>query len=762
MLYFLLLPLALFVLLFGLRYLLTALHLGKLRLQSPEYCPIGAQQVPVYLKALFQAPLAELKQLGFKPCCYIQIRGLAKTEPESLISLLLYHPGCMTYAILGVKLLTEPVDLFEVDFYTLFADPTPTEQALLITLNGKAYGVVGSIPQAILQDPYAVDLASQWQMHQQTLSQIDKTACGLAPDRFIGVLEASLHRYMDHLQQSRMAVKAEPGELRLTGRAIWAQTGKTVQGAAKLNRLLQKRRASTRASGSPELTDIPIEIEVQSYRRMEFMQRDLLGRKFRGWMLWISLGLFLVTYTQFLNSQTFTLFIAALMLHEGGHLLAMKLFGYRDLALLFLPFLGALATAHKQNASLSQKFWISLAGPLPGLLLGLGLLVLTQGQESGWLVEAGWVLVGLNLFNLLPIYPLDGGQIADLLVFSRHPYLGVGFKGLGVLMLGLLGLGQPMMLIFAGLIAMSIPTSFRAAKLTVKLRQSLGQQPVEVSETADAAALNLIFQTLKQQGHGRLPFAQRFSLAKSLLLSRHELQSRWWTRLGLGLVYSASLAIGVGGTILTVLPVEALWETSQIALGRHQEMQQNRIDRATKALAANPNDLEAYRQRAEARLMLQDQEGALADYDQIVRLVPNDTEARLQRATYRLIKGDNQAAIQDYDVVLRQDVQNQRALIGRAQIYTALKNYRSALTDYNALVQLTPSESWVYVGRGHVRQQLRDHKGAIADANAALKLEPEYFDAYQLRSDARRSLGDLQGAKADQQRADQLAETWHD
>jgi hypothetical protein len=40
------------------------------------------------------------------------------------------------------------------------------------------------------------------------------------------------------------------------------------------------------------------------------------------------------------------------------------------------PFLGALATARKDDATLSQKFWISLAGPLPGLSLGIALLMI--------------------------------------------------------------------------------------------------------------------------------------------------------------------------------------------------------------------------------------------------------------------------------------------------------------------------------------------------------------------------------------------------
>ncbi len=759
MLYLLLVPLALYGLTLGLRYLLTFLHLRKLRIQSPEYRLIVASQVPAYLKTLFQTPLAELKSFGFKPCCYVQIRGLAKTEPASLIGLLLYHPGHKTYAILGVKLLAETADLFEIDFYTLF-----TDQTLLLTLNGRAYGVVGQIPQVILQDPYAVDTATQWQMHEQTLGQLDKTACGLAPDRFVAVLQARLHQYIDHLLQTKLACKAEPGLLRLTLPAIWRQTGQSLRGMSKYNQLLQRRR---RASSGPVPSpaagpaaapiEIPVEIEVQSYQRMEFLQRDLLGRKFRSWMLWISLALFLITYTQLFNSQTFGLFIAALLLHEGGHLLAMKLFGYRDLALLFLPFLGALATAHKQDASLSQKFWISLAGPLPGLLLGLALLAFTTQQQldSGWLIEAGWILIGLNLFNLLPIYPLDGGQIADLLLFSRHPYVGVGFKGLGVLLLGLLGLGQPMLLLFAGLIALSIPTSFRAAKLTLKLRQPLSTAP------ADPEALRLIFQTLKQQGHGRLPFAQRYSLAKNLLLSRRELEATGLARLGLGLVYSFSLGVGLVGAAAALLPLGLPWgDPGQALLSRYQLEQQRQIDQATEALAANPHNLDAYKQRALARTNLQDQQGALADYNQILQLAPQDTEARLRRAMYRSLTGDHLAAIQDYDLILHQDAQNQEALHARAQSYMLLQNYRKALADYSTLIQLAPADSWLYLERGQVRQELRDYQGALADANAVLRLEPAHPDAYQLRSEARRSLGDLPGAEADQQQADRLAETW--
>jgi Zn-dependent protease len=121
--------------------------------------------------------------------------------------------------------------------------------------------------------------------------------------------------------------------------------------------------------------------------------------------------------------------VGVLLFHEGGHVLAMKIFGYRDVTMLFIPFLGALATAKKEDASLTEKVLISLAGPVPGLVIGIGLAIAFSNENPlsivsdnpSWIMPLSWTLIGLNLFNLLPVYPLDGGQIADLLLFSSNP-----------------------------------------------------------------------------------------------------------------------------------------------------------------------------------------------------------------------------------------------------------------------------------------------------------------------------------------------------
>lgn len=748
---YLIYPIALYLIVVGLRYLMTFLQLRKLTLQYAQFQIHAQKTVPDYVRLLFQAPIAELKALGFKPCCYLQVQPITKFEPPTVWELLFFHPQEKTYAEVSIRLLAEPANLFQVTFYNLFCD-----RSFLITMNAQAYGLLGEIPRAIVQDPYAPDWSSQWQTHQTKLTELNETAYGPPPKTFVKELQTRLQHYLDGLVETKVLTKTQPGEFQLRWSAAFHQTVRSVQGNQKVAKLMQVQRRQAQADSV-----LPIELEVQNFQRMEFLQRDLVGRKFRTWLLLGSLAIFLVSYMQVFNAGMFGLFIAALLLHEAGHLLAMKGFGYRNLALLFLPFLGALATAHKEDASLSQKFWISLAGPLPGLLLGIGLAFLTQsGSYSAWVSEASWILIGLNLFNLLPIYPLDGGQIADLLLFSRHPYLGVIFKMIGVLLLGLLGLQQPVLLIFAALIAWGIPASFRVAKVSTQFRKTLRQDVTKDRTTL----LHLIFAQLQQMGHGKLPFVQRYTMAKALLQSQRELHARRGTRVALGLVYSLSLFGGIFGTLQALLP-EWSMVLSYNLQGPEQMMakmkadRQHDIDQATAALQKNPDDIQSYRKRAEARLLLRDHQGVLADYDQLVRLQPQDIPTLLERARYRVMFNNSQGAIQDYARVLQLNPKEIQAYRGRAQAYTSLENHAAAIADYDALIRLTPNEAWDYLDRGFARQAIKDYQGAIADANQALEFQPKEPDAYRLRSEAKRELGDAQGALADQEKAKQLYET---
>lgn len=752
---YLIYPIAIYALLIFIRYLITFLLLCKTTLQYPKYQVPTSDKVPVYLKKLFKTPVMELEKFGFKPCSYLQIESMVKSYPPITWEILLYNKALKTYAMVGLRRPVEPVNLFDIGFYTFFQD-----RSVLLTMNGKAHGLLDEIPNYIIQDPYTAQTSVQWQTHQDGLNQLSatKTPCSLAPETFAKALQTYGKNYVNCLAKAGKIWQIQGAEsFQLNWLAALKMLNKILHGGKKTVAIVKQRKQQAKTDSTIQV-EIPVELEVEGFQRMEQMQQGLVGKRFRTWLLVGSLGLFIVSYTKFFAPHSLAIFLAALIFHEGGHLLAMKLCGYQDTSVLFVPFLGAVATARKEDATLTQKFWISLAGPLPGLILGVALAIATRdGSYPVWVKEASWMLIGLNLFNLLPVYPLDGGQIADLLLFSGHPYIGVLFKVFGVILLVLLGLGKPMLLLFAILIALTIPNSFRSAKAYSKFPQELRQNlPADRDHL-----LHSIFKHMKQWGSSNLPFSKRYALAKYLIQRHYESHTKWTTRVLLIIVYCGSLLGGIAGSLQAISPrwvslLSYSFESPKKIRDRITKDKQQEVERATEALRNNPLDVDAYVKRARARTWLRDPKGALADYDQVVRLKPNNISYRLTRAGFRSTLRDHQGAIQDYDQVLRLNPRDLETYRKRAHIRNMLGDYKKAFDDYSEIIRLDSKNIWAYLDRGYVCQKLQDYKGAIADANSAIALKPNQPDAYTLRSEVRRRLGDDKGALADAQKADAL------
>lgn len=110
--------------------------------------------------------------------------------------------------------------------------------------------------------------------------------------------------------------------------------------------------------------------------------------------------------------------IAVITIHELGHFLAMKFFGYQNVSLMFIPLLGAYTAGQKEDVPYSQELITLFAGPVPGIVAGMILLPFVNIEEPGLFGNICFMLLGLNLFNMLPIIPLDGGRIFDKL-FTR-------------------------------------------------------------------------------------------------------------------------------------------------------------------------------------------------------------------------------------------------------------------------------------------------------------------------------------------------------
>lgn len=135
----------------------------------------------------------------------------------------------------------------------------------------------------------------------------------------------------------------------------------------------------------------------------------------------ISIALFFVVFITLVSENNYLLaieVIGILLLHEFGHLAMMKIFGYKSLNMLFIPFIGAFVSGNKIKVSQKQKVWISLMGPMPGILIGLTLFIYALYVQPDYLlVELSLLLLAINVVNIIPLDPLDGGHILETLFF---------------------------------------------------------------------------------------------------------------------------------------------------------------------------------------------------------------------------------------------------------------------------------------------------------------------------------------------------------
>lgn len=104
--------------------------------------------------------------------------------------------------------------------------------------------------------------------------------------------------------------------------------------------------------------------------------------------------------------------ILAIILHEGFHMLAARFFGVALFSFRPSPF-GIRARLRGTPKSFKKQTFIFLAGPMGNLLLALILC-----QSKGFLNNLFEANLAIGLFNLLPMYPLDGGQIF-IIVFYK-------------------------------------------------------------------------------------------------------------------------------------------------------------------------------------------------------------------------------------------------------------------------------------------------------------------------------------------------------
>jgi Zn-dependent protease len=122
-------------------------------------------------------------------------------------------------------------------------------------------------------------------------------------------------------------------------------------------------------------------------------------------------------------------FVGLIFIHEMGHVIAVKAKGLPFKGMLFIPFVGA-AVAWSNAKNIKDEAEVAIAGPLAGAIgsaICLGVAVLFPVEGTMWLLPLAYIGFFLNLLNLAPVWPLDGGRVFDAI--NRRVWI-LGFLGL--------------------------------------------------------------------------------------------------------------------------------------------------------------------------------------------------------------------------------------------------------------------------------------------------------------------------------------------
>jgi Zn-dependent protease len=132
------------------------------------------------------------------------------------------------------------------------------------------------------------------------------------------------------------------------------------------------------------------------------------------WSWWFAIGL-----------------VVLLFVHEMGHVLEARRQGLPVSAPMFIPFLGALISLRQLPHDVWREARLALAGPIVGTVGALAFWAVGVATDRDFFIAMAYVGFFLNLFNLLPIVPLDGGRA----VAALHPaFWLLGLIGLAALL----------------------------------------------------------------------------------------------------------------------------------------------------------------------------------------------------------------------------------------------------------------------------------------------------------------------------------------
>lgn len=407
--------------------------------------------------------------------------------------------------------------------YTIYLWNTYIDGKALLTVNGMLQAMVPFPARVSVINDKSADFAGQLatHLHVRELITVQRSDPADAPK----IAQNLVDRWFVRLErEGKVYQREQRGDETIYGFRIFPAM-KMAWNMRKVNK--QSAPTISSANATPLTTEMLASRQLRdrySFVRTLCTLRSMLAPR---WYQYASFSLsalaFLALGAWWWGITGALLIGGVIALHEGGHWLAMKLAGFRDVQVFFIPGMGGITSGEKHEARPLTHMLVYLAGPMPGLLLSLSSFALIAWEpgimNTSWgpyLTMAALASLLVNGFNLLPVLPLDGGRIIELLLIARLPWLRFVFSlasSLAILAYGvyindkvLLGLGL--------VILISARFQFKLAKAASLLLQ---QKARPANHMDFASAAGDLYDFLDQASFSKWTYASKLEVGQSLL-----------------------------------------------------------------------------------------------------------------------------------------------------------------------------------------------------------------------------------------------------
>jgi Zn-dependent protease len=530
-----LLPLALLLpILWLLRVILVARALASLRIGRDRVERIDPAILPPHLQEAFLPRVRELEALGF---VMRQTWSIISTSDAAFNTYCceLAHATEPIRAAIRPGTSAENIGHCSISLRTLLSDGRE-----LITRN--------RAEEEVMPMPDRVEVETQTEAlpdalvarHRGRVAAAGVPGVGLSQDESFTREQEALNQIVDKFSRLPHVVAEPDGRLRWSFWAACRKANELLRAEAARKKALKRKNPNT----TPPVILTPesqTEFEWSHYRQLAALQSGKMARLPKTLLTLVSFALFAVVIGWQMSPLSAVVLIVALIVHEGGHLLGMWWFGHRDLQLLFLPFFGGAAVGMDDKVLKPwQHLVIIFLGPLPGIFLGLGLWMMAGDSEA--MQTAAMIVVILNAFNLLPILPLDGGQIVDTAFTARFAALRTLFvagSGVALILITWAIDGGTLLFVLGGFMLLRVPVEWRTARILRELRRELA------ADATEEAAVRAILPKLRTPAWKAATTGQRIMLARTLQNTARRQRPGWGTMAFAAVGYTSVLWLGL-------------------------------------------------------------------------------------------------------------------------------------------------------------------------------------------------------------------------